>query len=193
MKRQPGFSLVVATLLLTGCDVGDKAAPPTDFERRPEIVGVVRSWDFWQGFEGRYTLSTGDVLELNVSDHKDLPKTPRLSDTTIYFPYGGESYGEPIGRLSVLLLAGHEPDGSLWYAAAQQRDDPACPFEIHGAGVYDESSVLHFSTGLVLVKAQAFDFAIDYRVRQAFPLRSVDVICLNGAGQAVSARLFAAN
>jgi hypothetical protein len=95
--------------------------------------------------------------------------------------------------MSVLVFAGHDADRSLWYAAARQRDDPGCPFEIQGAGIYNDGPVLHFSTGLVLVKDRAFDYAIEDRVRRAFPLRSLDVVCVDGSGQAVSARLFAAN
>jgi hypothetical protein len=182
--------LIVATLLAAGCGGRPDAAPATKTVRQPVIVGVVRSWGLYGNSEGRYTLDTGDVVDLNVNGGPDLPETPVLSETHIYFPDGGESYGEPIGRRSVLLLVGHDPDGTVWYAAANQRDDEKCPFEIRGAGVYDEGDVLHFSTGLVLPKASRFALFIDYHDIDEFPLRSADTICIDRSGTAVSARIW---
>jgi hypothetical protein len=180
---------LISVPFAAACDPGPAAAPPTNIERRPEIVGVVRSWDFWEGSQGRYTLSTGDVVDLNVNNDIDLPLTPRLSETPIYFPYGGGSYGEPIGRLSVLVLAGHDADGTLWYAAAVERGFPDCPFEIKGAGVYDKGLILHFSTGLVLAKDRTFDGRLGERWR-SFPLDAWDTICVDSTGAAVSAEPF---
>ena len=183
--------LVLLAVVLSGCEGRAAPEPPTDLVRRPEIIGVVTSWDWWQTHEGSYTLDTGEVVELNVNESPDLPATPRLSETDIYFPYGGESYGEPIGSLSVLLLVGHDPDGTTWYAAAHERNPlEDCPFEIEGAGVYDEGDALHFSTGLLLPKSSDFSIANWYDERDPFPLRRGDRICLDRAGTALSATVW---
>jgi hypothetical protein len=190
MNRRAILVVAAAALLVTACGGRGNAAPPTDIVRRPEVSGVITMWDYWDGAAGRYTLDTGEVVELNVGRREDRLLARLLSETDIYFPYGGEEHGEPIGRLSVLLLAGHDPDGSAWYAAAQQRDDDACPFGIRGAGVYDEGSALHFSTGLILPKDPSFALDLDYHDIEEFPLRSADTICVDRSGKAVSASIW---
>jgi len=190
VPRPVAISIMVAAAVAWGCGGRADAAPATDIVREPEIIGVVQSWDWYEGRQGRFTLDTGDVVDLNVSLDEKLPVTPLLSETQIYFPDGGGSYGEPIGRLSPLLLVGHDPDGTVWYAAAQPQKQAECPFEIRGAGVYDEGPILHFSTGLMLPKASAFSLYIDYQDMEEFPLRSDDQICIDRTGTALSARVW---
>jgi hypothetical protein len=190
LNRRPILVVAAAALLVTACGGRGNAAPSTDIVRRPEVIGVITEWDYWDGVEGRYILDTGEIVELNIGGLKDRPVAKQLSETDIYFASGGEEHGQPIGHLSVLLFAGHDPDGSAWYAAAQQRDDDACPFEIRGAGVYDEGSALHFSTGLVLPKDHSFALVLDYHDIEEFPLRSPDTICVDRSGKALSASIW---
>jgi hypothetical protein len=157
--------------------------------RKPDVIGLITKWDYWNGVAGRYTLDTGAVVELNIGGVEGQPRATRLSATDIYFPHSIVDRGEPVTGPSVLLLAGHDPDGSAWYAAAQQWPDDrrygeTCPFEIRGTGVYDEGSLLHFSTGLVLPKVRNFKLVPDYDNLEEFPLRGADAICIDRSGTA---------
>jgi len=183
--------IAVAILATTCGPARSDPAPPTDVVRLPESIGVITRWDYWDGVAGRYTLDTGGVVELNIGGVKDRPLAQRLSATDIYYPTRYVGAGEPVGDgLSVLLLVGSDPDGSTWYAAAQQHDEDglwgrACPFEIRGVGVYDGGHILHFSTGLVLPKADDFDLLFDYDRMEEFPLRGADPICIDRSGTAL--------
>lgn len=185
--------LVIAVAMLAAAcgPARSDPAPPTDVVRSPESIGVITRWDYWDGVAGRYTLDTGEVVELNIGGLKDRPLAQRLSATDIYYSTRYVGPGEPVGDdLSVLLLAGTDPDGSKWYAAAQEKSSEGlwgmpCPFEIRGLGVYDEGDVLHFSTGLVLPKAHDFELVFDYERMEEFPLRGADPICIDRSGTAL--------
>ena len=184
--------LAVALAVLTaacGKARGDPA-PPTAEVLRPEIIGLMTQWDYWDGVAGRYTLDTGEVVELNVGGVEGQPAARRLSVTDIYTPYGQANVGEPVTGPSVLLLVGHDADGVTWYAAAEEKTSEGlwgepCPFEIRGAGVYDEGTSLHFSTGLLLPKSQTFKLKFDYDNMEEFPLRGPDPICIDRSGTAL--------
>jgi hypothetical protein len=195
MSRRSLLVIAVA-ILATACGPArSDPAPPTDVVRLPESIGVITRWDYWDGVAGRYTLDTGEVVDLNIGGIKDRPLAQRLSATDIYYSIRYVGPGEPVGDgLSVLLLAGSDPDGSTWYAAAQQHDEDglwgrACPFEIRGVGVYDGvydgGHVLHFSTGLVLPKADDFELLFDYDRMEEFPLRGADPICIDRSATAL--------
>ena len=149
------------------------------------MIGVITSWEFHEGGDGRYTLDTGNVLDLNVNDEPGVPETPRLTRTGI--KTGSARAGESIRANSSLLLAGHDPDGTLWYAAAQERDDEECPFATSADRVDDGGDELRFSTGLVLPKSPAFSFDLDWYpyAGNEFPLGPADTICLDRSGVAV--------
>lgn len=185
-------AIIAFAMLATACGPArSDPALPTDVVRLPERIGVITRWDYWEGVAGRYTLDTGEVVELNIGGVKDRPLAQRVSATDIYYSTGYVGPGEPVGDgLSVLLMAGSDPDGSTWYAAAQQHDEDglwgrSCPFEIRGIGVYDGDHVLHFSTGLVLHKADDFELVFDYDNIEEFPLRGADPICVDRSATAL--------
>jgi hypothetical protein len=135
----------------------------------------------------RYTLDSGDVIDLNVDDNKDLPETPRVGGRNFELGYRP---GPVTGR-SVLLLVGHDPDATVWYAAAYEGWEK-CPFVVEGAAVYDKGDVVHSSTGLVLPKSRDFDAPDDVYPRAGvFPLRASDRLCLDRTGTAVGVELSA--
>jgi hypothetical protein len=161
---------------------------PTDLERRPEIVGLITGWDYADGGMERYTLDSGHVVDLNVDDNKDLPATPRIGGRNFEL---GFRPGPVTGR-GVFLLVGHDPDGAVWYAAAHETYVDRCPFVLEGAAVYDEGSVVHFSTGLVLPKSPDFDAPDDVYPRAGvFRLRESDRLCIDRTGTAVRVELSA--
>lgn len=189
-------AIIAFAMLATACGPArSDPALPTDVVRLPERIGVITRWDYWEGVAGRYTLDTGEVVELNIGGVKDRPLAQRVSATDIYYSTGYVGPGEPVGDgLSVLLMAGSDPDGSTWYAAAQQHDEDglwgrSCPFEIRGIGVYDGvydgDHVLHFSTGLVLHKADDFELVFDYDNIEEFPLRGAEPICVDRSATAL--------
>jgi hypothetical protein len=183
----------LATLVLVGCGIPNGRRPgnepPTDVVLQPEVVGVVTKWEHL-GSGKRFTLDTGHVVELYPDDSEDRPPTPRLSASDVNVAWQTKQ-GERIAGPSVLLLVGHYPDGTAWYAAAPQTgeemdwSDEPCPFKIRGASVYDEDSVLHFSTGLVLPKAQDFRLDFDMNGVDEFPLNAGDEVCIDQSGTAL--------
>jgi hypothetical protein len=52
-------------------------------------------------------------------------------------------------------------------------------------GVNDDRHVLHFSTGLVLTKADDFGLLFDYDRMEEFPLRGADPICIDRSATAL--------
>jgi hypothetical protein len=166
--------------------------PPKPTEAlRPEIRGVVVAQDFWNGRNGRYTLDTGDVVELNADEDPDLPETPRLSAREIYFEDDTPTRRNP----SSLLLVGHDGRGRTWYAAANQIGQEECPFEIYGKRVYDEGDHLLFGTGLVLPESAAFELLPAWAVERedmdvGFPLGAADQICIDRDGNALKATIW---
>jgi hypothetical protein len=190
---KPPVAVFIAAplLLLTGCGRPAAAAPPTDLELRPEIIGVVVSWDRGPHGGTAYTLDTGEVVELGYRASDGTTATPRKSESDIGWGDLNRTPGQAVYGPSVLLLAGHGPDGKLWYAAAPAgRQGSKCRYyEMRAAGIYDEGSVLHFSTGLIVRKAS--DFSTDAASGdEAFPLNSADRLCLDEAGSAVFAEIW---
>jgi hypothetical protein len=183
--------LAIGLLVVLGSCQSIRADPPTDVVRVPEIVGVVTRWEPLADDQRRYTIDTGDVVDLNVFSKPDAPRTPRLSETEIRF-VDGEGPGIAIVTGSTLLMVGHDPDGTRWYAAAPAPSEPGntCPFEIQGRGVYRGPNLtLHFSTGLVLPLASQFRWDPD-DLDEPFPLDRYDTICLDASGTAISVRIF---
>ncbi len=180
-------ALAAVTLLVGACSDRENAAPPTDVERRAEIIGVVTDVGSGEPYTlHRFTLDTGDVVDLNVFDNQGAPRTPRLSETNVNLPLEGDVPGK-----SYLLLVGQDPDGTTWYAAAREVGND-CPFAMEGAGVYDEGDALHFSSGLLLPKSPDFHTNMDYREDdfEIFPLRRADSLCVDRSGTALSAAIW---
>lgn len=168
-------------------------SPPKPSEAlRPEIRGVIVAEVSWNGSEGRYTLDTGEVVELNAREQPGLPETPRLSATEIDFV---ESVRGPQWDRTSLLLVGHDSRGGTWYAAARELEKEECPFEIYGTRVYDEGDHLLFGTGLVLPKSTSFELLPKWAVEDkymdvGFPLGGADQICVDRDGTALSATIW---
>ena len=196
-RRLLATVLLGAVVVVTGCDPNRSAAAasPTDLILKPEIIGVIVSFEA-DGHGGTfYTLDTGEVVDLGYRAEDGTTATPRVSESTVSFENNRPSPGEKVTGPSVLILAGHRPDGKFWYAAAPEgRSGSGCGgYAIRGAGIYDEGSVLHFSTGLVVAKVSGFTprrGSSVVRAEDAFPLNKWDTLCLDAQGIAISVDLF---
>jgi len=175
---------------MTGCG-RPAAASQSDIELRPEIVGVVVSFDSGPHGGTAYSLDSGDVVELGYRASDGTTATPRLSESDIYFRSSQPSPGQAVTGPSVLLLAGHGPDGKLWYAAAPAggQGSKCGLYEMRAAGIYDEGSVLHFSTGPIVHKASGFAIHVPTG-EDPFPLNSADRLCLDDTGTAITAEIW---
>jgi len=196
-KRLVATVLFGAAVILTGCDLDRSAAAasPTDVVLKPEIIGIIVSFDAGPHGGRAFTRDTGDVVELGYRAEDGTTATPRVSESNINFRTAQPSPGQQVNGASVLLLAGHGPDGKLWYAAAPEAlSGSRCGgYEMKGAGIYDEGSVLHFSTGLIVPKASdfaAYRGSSVLRGDDAFPLNKSDTLCLDAQGTAISAGMF---
>jgi len=183
--------LIGAAVLLSGCG-RPAAASPTDVVLKPEIIGVIVSWEYGPQGGTLYTLESGDVVRLGGLAEDGFAATPRVSESHISFAYNQASPGQDVSGPSVLILAGHGPDGKLWYAAAPAAGSGSrCGlYEMRGAGIYDEGSVLHFSTGLIVPKASGFSTDVASSGGEAFPLNSADRLCLDATGTAIYAEIW---
>jgi hypothetical protein len=187
-------------LVLVGCGIPSGRKPsddqPTDVVLKPEVVGVVTKWEYWDGVSGRYFLDTGDVIELGIGALEGHLPAQLVSASDIYYRSGNPRPGDPVQEPSVLLLVGHYPDDRVWYAAAPQAGeemdwaDRPCPFKIRGTGIFDEGSVLHFSTGLVLPKDRDFSLDFDMDGVEEFPLNAGDEVCIDRWGTALWAYIW---
>jgi hypothetical protein len=182
---------LIGMMTLAGCHNSILGPARPAEALRPEIIGLIVDFAFWNGHDGRYTLDTGDVVELNAQEQQQLPSTPRVSRTRIAF-HMSPAAGAP-DPPSTLLLVGHRADGLTWYAAANERQgDAVCPFEIAGEAVFDEGDRLWFGSGLVLPKADGFEVLPEWAVKdpymgEPFPLGGADQICIDRSGSALSA------
>ncbi len=174
--------LLLAAATLAGCGGRGPEPPPPPGIRTPDVVGVIVAYDRSSCDLTRYTLDTGDEVEV-VARQWDFEyecegalwsPTPNMAATkpdaniTGVVPPGGEvSDGG-------LLLYGEDEFGE-WYAVARPGWDD-CPFTIQ-AGAFDDGGFIHFSSGLRLPKADGF-FIVDDWLDEPFPLRPEDTMCL---------------
>lgn len=180
-------SVLLVLLVLVGGYVRGQAQPlPPTIRFEPTIIGQIARAEERLGYDGRYFLDTGDVLDLNADGVGALPVTPRLSTMQLVDV-------DRADRANQLLLAGHDTTGRTWYAVARLQPNDRCPFTISAGEAFDAADRLVFSTGLSLRKAPDFEvgpaWLLELGTREPFPLGPADVICINRQGWVVRADL----
>ncbi len=186
--------MLLVGLVLVAVTVGGCGRPPEPPRppgvRTPDAIGVIVAYDRSNCDVTRYTLDTGDVVEV-VARSWDFEyecegalwsPTPRMADTK---PDGnitdGAAPGEDVTN-GGLVLYGEDEFGE-WYAVARPGGDE-CLFTIQ-AGAFDDGDFIHFSSGLRLPKADDFFIRADWP-EDPFPLRPTDTMCLTSTGEVQS-------
>lgn len=192
-----GF-LLMAPFLALALLPGLLEPPKPDRRLVPEVIGVVIRWDYVEGACAlrQITLAGGETLELRLLSSVRCGEgpwetgVPQVSGSMFYI--AGSDPGSYIVS-GGLLYYGHDEHGE-WIAGALSNATAAasyaraCPYILRGSG-YDEGTVLHFSSGLVVEKAPGFQDEDPWDDTRIF--RDADTICVNREGKAVSLRRYA--
>lgn len=184
---------LAALLALTGCSRAPEPPRPTE-TLLPDVIGVIVRWEFLDCAPGRYILDSGREIVISTvgdgevrCDGRLYTPTPRLSDNDVFVSRGTADDGEETTE-GDLLFYGVDGDGTPWYAAAHPEDDPDCPFKMR-AGAWEEGDYIQLASGLLLPKAEGFTVQPEH-VKEPFPLRDGDTICLDATGAVVEVRIF---
>jgi hypothetical protein len=182
------FAAIVFAALVA-CGQQPKIPQPSQ-ELVPDRIGVVVAWDWIDCMPGRYTLDSGDVVELVAGTGAcgDRQHTPTPTLETQAFNLPGAPGPFPEGPLVMYAGAGRAPD---WYALASRpfSGDGTCPFELRAAA-YHEGVDIHFGSGLLLPVADTFVIEPSW-IEDPHDLlpRGGVTWCLDRTGQVLRARI----
>jgi hypothetical protein len=182
----PLAPVAMAAAIGVGC--GDDRGPtPVRPERQltPTTVGVLATFDFVTGSPGRFHLEDGQVIDMPTFAQDGTILARNLEGGAFTAPSGTDA-GKPWPGGGPVMLFGAD-DAGPWYVEAQLRFGDRTCYLVSGGAFVDGPTML-FESGLVVPLAATFHVEPDW-IKEPFPLRRNDDICLDREGRVATARV----
>ncbi len=185
----PGLLLLVLVTAepLACVGSGNRGPEPRrpDHVTTPTTIGVLTSYESADCVPGRFHLDGGVIVDLPLGNCESTVHVRQMFKGVMFRAMGPRS-GDPWPH-GPLMLFGSDDQGQ-WYAVAEdERGDGSC--YVAWGGAYREGDALHFPSGLLLPLAPTFKVEPDY-IKEPFPLRDGDEMCLDRRGHVMSASVF---
>ena len=177
-----------AAVAAVGAGCGDDRGPTPvrpDGQLTPTTVGVLATFDFVAGHPGRFHLEDGRIVDMPTIAQDGTTLARSLEGGEFTAPSGTDA-GKPWPGGGPVMLFGADDAGS-WFVEAQLRFGDRTCYLVSGGAFLDGPTML-FESGLLLPLADTFHVEPDW-IKEPFPLRRNDDICLDREGRVTNARV----